>query len=197
MSVEDVRRKNELIKKVAAEQGWKLPLRQKTSTSAFYLELNKRKRLMEQSERDRAYQKSVKSKKILIREAKAIAARDLEAVHRYKNIYEKGCGLDVLPKRPITLAKLVENIATLHNVTVADIKSEKRSRVYTRARHHFCYSALRRTKHSAAAVGRFLNRDHTSVLHAVNRHAQVNNLPLPGGYIVASSFREGGRYANP
>lgn len=164
MSVEGVRRKNELIKKVAAEQGWKLPEPKPAPVVTPKPQPKVRYRVAAYFENSRV-------------------------INAEANI----------PRRmfPGRLSQIAKEVARKHDVQVIDLVAHRRSPALVAARHEYFYRALAETSCSAAQVGRYLNRDHTTVLHAVNRHAQVNNLPLPGGCSKLSGFKEGGRYAKP
>ena len=48
-----------------------------------------------------------------------------------------------------------------------------RNRAVTDARHTFCYLSRRRTKYSTTEIGRAINRDHASVLHACKKIAGI------------------------
>jgi hypothetical protein len=52
------------------------------------------------------------------------------------------------------------------HVNFSDLISERRHRDIVRPRHAFCIAAHVFTRHSAASIGRYLKRDHTTILHA-------------------------------
>lgn len=65
-------------------------------------------------------------------------------------------------------------VCKLYGVTWEEIKSPVRSRHITDARFMYCWFLMRHVRKSTyAAIGRSLNRDHTSIIHAV---AKVNDL---------------------
>lgn len=84
-----------------------------------------------------------------------------------------------LPAVAQTMVTLARDVAAAHGITVDDIRGHKLSRQYSIPRHEFCWRAravLRSDglfRYSLPQIGRFLNgRDHSSVWHAVRRHAE-------------------------
>lgn len=69
----------------------------------------------------------------------------------------------------MTLSELIKIIAKHHNISPESMKSDGRKPNVCRARQHFYVFAVERFKHSYKATGRFLNKDHTTVIHGVNR----------------------------
>jgi hypothetical protein len=66
-----------------------------------------------------------------------------------------------------SLDKIIRACAWYYGVTVIDIKSARRERRMTKARHVAIYIARTQSLLSLPIVGRILgNRDHTTVLHA-------------------------------
>ena len=69
---------------------------------------------------------------------------------------------------PIELAAIMYAVAAEWKVTVLDIKSERRARQFSYPRQAFFHLAAKRTTLSVPSIGRFCgNRDHTTVLHAI------------------------------
>ena len=68
------------------------------------------------------------------------------------------------------LRQLVADIALIYGVTLTDIYSSRRSKVISAARHHVMFEISQRTEWSLPQIGRFLNRDHTTVLHGIRSH---------------------------
>lgn len=61
------------------------------------------------------------------------------------------------------------------------ITSERRDQVAVDARRCFCWLMTRRTTASSARIGRYINRDHTTVLHALRTVRELAaNDPLHG-----------------
>lgn len=59
-------------------------------------------------------------------------------------------------------------IALRHGITRDDILSRKKSRHIVEARNH-CFWHFRQSGKSYPQIGRFFNRDHTTVLHGVRK----------------------------
>ena len=74
---------------------------------------------------------------------------------------------------------IVEEVAAPHGVTVEDVLGPSRSRPLVRPRQEAMYRVYDETSLSLLEIGRRFNRDHTTVLHAVQAHAARHGLPLP------------------
>ena len=71
----------------------------------------------------------------------------------------------ILTARDIAKAVLSE-VCAKHNVAVHHVMSLRRSQHIVAARHEVCWRLREETNWSLPQIGRFLGRDHTSVLHA-------------------------------
>lgn len=74
---------------------------------------------------------------------------------------------------PPSLREILEYVAEKHaarGVTPDEIKSERRHQSLCIARQEFCWMARHYCSRSLPAIGQFINRDHTTVLHNVKRH---------------------------
>lgn len=71
----------------------------------------------------------------------------------------------ILTARDIAKAVLSE-VCAKHNVAVHHVMSKRRSRHVVAARHEVCWRLREETNWSLPQIGRFLGRDHTSVMHA-------------------------------
>ena len=86
-------------------------------------------------------------------------------------------------KKPTTstgdmLKHILIGVCVKYGLTRAEVKSKRRTRNLIPARQEFCYRAVMETPASMPQIGRFLGgRDHTTVLHAARRHADINRLP--------------------
>lgn len=84
--------------------------------------------------------------------------------------------LELLKSRKISLDWLSVLICGYYDITVKELKSKDRHARIVEARHIFCYVSRLCTTHSLLEIGRFLNRDHTTVIHAVQQvrtHSQM------------------------
>jgi hypothetical protein len=94
-------------------------------------------------------------------------------------------GSFITSKDPFALKRevkrLIAEIAMLHGVAVEDILSERRTKQIALARQHVMVEMKARTPWSIAQIGRYLGRDHTSVLHALKvfkKRAEENGVEL-------------------
>lgn len=80
------------------------------------------------------------------------------------------------PPKPTARAyvKILHDVATRHAMTPDDIIGKCRSPRYVAARQEAFY-LLRATGYSMLQIGRFCNRDHTTVLHGANKHEAMLN----------------------
>lgn len=58
-------------------------------------------------------------------------------------------------------------------ISTEELRSNSRKRELVEARHIFCYFTKENTKFTLSKIGGLVNRDHASILHAVNL---INNL---------------------
>jgi Bacterial dnaA protein helix-turn-helix len=85
-------------------------------------------------------------------------------------------------RKPLLLTIFLE-VCARHRLRPIAIRAPDRSTHIVMARNEFFYRAAAETDHSIAYIGRFLGRNHTTVIHSSTHHAFDNDLPLPrGGY---------------
>ena len=79
------------------------------------------------------------------------------------------CGqvVNVTPKD--RYKNLINTVAKAYGFTYADMVGRNKSHYHVVARQH-CYSALLNCGLSYSAVGRMMDRDHTTVMHGVAQH---------------------------
>ena len=68
------------------------------------------------------------------------------------------------PHRP--MRRILEAVADVSGVSEFFLLSSRRSRALARPRHIAMYLCCERTRFSLPEIGRFFDRDHTSVMHA-------------------------------
>lgn len=73
---------------------------------------------------------------------------------------------------PPQIYSVAERVAREHGLTLRDLKSKKRQRKYVYPRALAMYLAYRDLDKSCTQIGRFFNRDHTTVLHAIRQVEQ-------------------------
>lgn len=84
------------------------------------------------------------------------------------------CHVSILEQGPpqtkrLKLKQIFEVVAAEYGATIAEIKGEARCSRYVRPRHVAIYLATKHTGLSMAAIGRVLNRDHTTIIHACRK----------------------------
>ena len=79
-------------------------------------------------------------------------------------------------KRSFTLIAL-EVLKQYPGITISMLKSGSRVRKVAVAKQHFCY-VVRQERHDASfkMIAKFLNLDHTTVIHAIQSHMKRNGL---------------------
>lgn len=84
-----------------------------------------------------------------------------------------------LDRSNINTAKSIRaTTARKHGISMKDMDGEYRGQRYTKARQEAMYLIARDTNLSYPRIGRmFGDRDHTTILHGVIRHADRNGLP--------------------
>lgn len=74
--------------------------------------------------------------------------------------------------------EILRETAEKHGLTTAEIVGESRSARLVLARHEVCYRMRKETTWSLPRIGRFLgDRDHTTVMNGIRKHAVRNGLP--------------------
>jgi chromosomal replication initiation ATPase DnaA len=68
-----------------------------------------------------------------------------------------------------TMRQIADAHAAAYGVTLDDLKGPRRDAFMANIRWDAMLEIRRRTKHSLPQIGRFFNRDHTSVLYAIRR----------------------------
>ena len=75
------------------------------------------------------------------------------------------------PATTFLKADIAREVAEKYGLTVADLKGRSVVRFISRARHEAFWRCLE-AGHSSGAIGRWFNRDHTSVLSGVRAHKE-------------------------
>ncbi len=68
-----------------------------------------------------------------------------------------------------SIAKVATVVSEFYRVSVSDMRSERRTKVVTMARHIAMFLAYEFTSRGYPTIGRFFDRDHTSVMHAIEK----------------------------
>jgi chromosomal replication initiation ATPase DnaA len=70
----------------------------------------------------------------------------------------------------INLNVVLEAVCSATEVIPHDILAHNRQRPISTARHLFCYVAYKHYGYCLTVIGRFVNRDHSTVINSVNRY---------------------------
>jgi chromosomal replication initiator protein len=74
------------------------------------------------------------------------------------------------------MAEIAAEVAAIHGYTLAALCGDSRQKPLVHARQEAMQRCYRETGHSTTAVGRFFNRDHTTVVHAVQKIEKMQKL---------------------
>lgn len=88
---------------------------------------------------------------------------ELELILAQEEMREKAHRKD---SRPHTRAYIAEWVCRAHGVTLTDLRADKRDRWTVLARKCFVYWCRELTGASMPSIGRFINKDHSTCLHA-------------------------------
>lgn len=75
------------------------------------------------------------------------------------------------PVRRLTMREILVEVSREYQIAISDILSNRRNKEVAIARQAVMYRCKTETPNSYPAIGRFLHKDHTSVLHGVRKHA--------------------------
>jgi len=70
----------------------------------------------------------------------------------------------------VSMKTVVAEISEMYGVTVADLHGPSRTRAISMARQHAMFVMADQPHLSLPMIGKFFDRDHTTVLHGVRRH---------------------------
>lgn len=76
------------------------------------------------------------------------------------------------------LKTILKAVSEVTNISEEDIISKSRLKEHVTARHLYCYFALKKTNKTLSVVGKFINRNHASIIHGSNKvKNELNNYP--------------------
>lgn len=92
--------------------------------------------------------------------------------------------------------QIIVEVAAAHNFTVATLLSPAKRQTHCAARFEAAWRLYSETKLSTPLIGKLLRRDHTTILHAVNRYMSEHGITeLPAHRLAASMLRRPNAYA--
>jgi hypothetical protein len=71
--------------------------------------------------------------------------------------------------RRAKIKEIIREVCAEYGVNEMDVLSHRRGQRFTRPRQKICYRLRLETTLSMPSIGRFMNRDHTSVLHSIRK----------------------------
>ena len=74
---------------------------------------------------------------------------------------------------PFRWKAIADEVCKKHGIQMQFIRGENRSKPTCAARHELCYRLYTETGMSYPQIGRFLSKDHSTVLHSVRRHKAI------------------------
>jgi chromosomal replication initiator protein len=89
--------------------------------------------------------------------------------------FARVCLKDMLASydRAVTLENIKRTVATYYNIRLADLTSARRTRTLARPRQIAMSLAKELTRHSYPEIGDAFGKDHTTVLHAYRKIAEL------------------------
>lgn len=79
----------------------------------------------------------------------------------------------------LTLRRLLAEVAAKHHLHPSLLASSKQTKYLVAARREFIYRAATETNNPLSAIGRFIGRDHSTVLHHLRSYCRLNDAPNP------------------
>jgi chromosomal replication initiator protein len=83
---------------------------------------------------------------------------------------------ETVNKRVTRAQEILSETIREHDVSIADVMGQSRSRHIAKVRHHVMWRLKKELGMSLDQIGRLLNRDHTTVLYAIRRHDKIRNV---------------------
>lgn len=76
------------------------------------------------------------------------------------------------PEPSTKMGRLAKEICERHGITGHELRGTLRRRHLTAARHEFCWRAVNELGFQMTQVGKYLHKDHTTVLHGVRKYKE-------------------------
>ncbi len=97
-------------------------------------------------------------------------------MYHYPEVFEQVQAVAQDNRAIFTLKRCLSVICSHYGVTQEEIKSKNRTRCVAIPRHHFCWVVYRnRIDISYPMIGRFLGKDHTTIVHSVSKFEEIKN----------------------
>lgn len=108
---------------------------------------------------------------LLNRQERMIAKYEKE-ISRLKYLLTKPIGKE---KEDVKLIMILEAVCSTTEIIPHDILAQNRQRAISTARHLFCYVAYKHYGYCLTAIARFLNKDHSTIIHSINTYQNYLN----------------------
>jgi chromosomal replication initiation ATPase DnaA len=97
-------------------------------------------------------------------------------VQHYPQVFEE-IRASVMDNRKVySMKRCFHSVCSWYALTAEELKSRSREQRIVIPRHHFCWAVYRnRIDVSYPMIGRYLNRDHTTVVHSVNTFERMKD----------------------
>lgn len=99
--------------------------------------------------------------------------------YRAVTVIERSREEDLAEPKRMPAREFVAEFARKRGLTYNEIVGPGRAKPVVLVRHEICYILRSQRALTYPQIGRLLNRDHTSALHAVRKHAARNGLRTP------------------
>lgn len=76
------------------------------------------------------------------------------------------------------LGDIMRRVAADHGISTEDLRGVSREKKVVLARNEFCWQARRTGRYSLPTIGTAVRRDHSTVLHAIRKHAALVGRPV-------------------
>jgi hypothetical protein len=120
--------------------------------------------------------------------------KEKEETHQNEILPITYMGLDVT--RKIGLHRILKVVCDELGANIDDVTSKKRQREITDARHIFCYLASKAYgRHTLKQIGKLVNRDHASVLHAKRKVIDLMEFDREINAVVNAIIRRLGKFS--
>jgi len=92
-----------------------------------------------------------------------------KTIVKYKRIYADATESKEIEQRRVDLVEEAERIAYIYNTNLKELQSSCRQQNMVSARVHFCRYVRLHSDMSLKQIGKFLRKDHTSIVHYIYR----------------------------
>jgi chromosomal replication initiation ATPase DnaA len=103
----------------------------------------------------------------LFKKHQSTIAKYEKEISRLKHLLTKPIGKE---KEDVKLTMILEAVCSTTEIIPHDILAQNRQRTISIARHLFCYIAYKHYGYCLTAIGRFLNKNHSTIIHSITTY---------------------------